>query len=775
MAAITQWSPFRRIKDIIRGIYLESGFLDLLYTGPCTENAFFPAKLNFDPFTAAYVAVTNTPLEGAVNATVITGEPIIASHDIEVATANGIDTALTVTVTDDTGVTVYSVGTDYTVTSTGITALSTGAIVNAQSLRVDYVVLVVQDEAPFSGSVLIAGQDSKAVGCVTKLAQVTDSCATTYSLGGYCDAGIIGKKDVQSKVPASMFSGKLRLLVQSIYGSTRSDYRLKNNFDLEIGDVAVSPFTFFRGFTNNSWLYTTANYDYFVCTFKGTSIEFRELQLSSVALKFRDILVAHARKTDHEFATRLEAYILSTATVSSTIHSTVIITGDLILGSPLDYGWHATWGGETADCISFYADVPNSQYISDHHRISIGETFNAGVYTFTAVNTRQESDKPWWPWSSHIYAFYYDETVQSMMPVDFPNPVISGSTGTFDAPIYCYYNWVAGVDTLQVSRIAMNLQNLPQNNFSYTHGTPLPEPWSSNTLVRKNFSGGIAGTISADIGGTVTTVTFAGASTNSEAHWYNAGDNWMGGWPFERGRWFQWAPGGYATANDWAIANGVTIGQRQDFNINGQQRTLEVAWWGHKYRLGIQTLTKNNYFESGKLFIQTVQGDCGCVIVGDSVDVDIQESGSYEDAQKNTNELVLNMIHTGELVWGSISNIDGYQPFFTIAGPPPGHAANYNGFLPNSNLQIIQQTTWTAPFQSSTQTLKYKNGSGGSGTPTIITPAILSEYFSPTASDKPTHTIDTARRALLSNKYKINHAAFTEDGGFINDSSVGWS
>ena len=359
---------------------MESGFLDLLSTGQCTEDAYKPATLNYTAEIASYVSSTDTPLQGRVQedqvsvldeapftgealidgsdslavgcvnkssemidpclneyfTTPIVDEPLTASLGNLVETTQAIDGTKAVVVTDNAGSIIYVKNTDYAVFATGIKALSGGAIADLQALLVD------------------------------------------YTPGLYCSAKIQTKKDTQDKVPSSMFSGKLRLFVQAIYGSPRDDYE-REGFNLKIGtvgDTTYPPFTLNRGFTNNSWLYTTANYDYFLCTFTGTAIQFIPIDLHTVAESFRDILKAHARVGEFAFATKLEAYILSTGQINTAIHSTITITGDAINGAPLDYGWHTNWKGNEAHIITFYEDNTNPWYLSTQHDpVHIGIVF----------------------------------------------------------------------------------------------------------------------------------------------------------------------------------------------------------------------------------------------------------------------------------------------------------------------------------------------------------------------------------------------------------------
>ena len=183
MASI-KLTPFQLFVELVAsaGLYMETGFLDLLSTGQCTEDAYKPATLNYTVGIKGYVTGTTTPLQGrveedhvtALDESPFTGEALIdgsdslavgcssklsemtdpclndyattpvvdealtASLDNIVSTSQFIDTAKTVVVTNDTGAIVYVINTDFTAHTDGIKALSTGAIIESQSLLIDY-------------------------------------------------------------------------------------------------------------------------------------------------------------------------------------------------------------------------------------------------------------------------------------------------------------------------------------------------------------------------------------------------------------------------------------------------------------------------------------------------------------------------------------------------------------------------------------------------------------------------------------------------------------
>jgi hypothetical protein len=80
---------------------------------------------------------TSVVTAGSISDEVITA-PVNVAVDGFVKTANLINTASSVTLTDSAGTTTYVNGTDYEVTAAGVVILAAGAITTAQSLKIDY-------------------------------------------------------------------------------------------------------------------------------------------------------------------------------------------------------------------------------------------------------------------------------------------------------------------------------------------------------------------------------------------------------------------------------------------------------------------------------------------------------------------------------------------------------------------------------------------------------------------------------------------------------------
>jgi len=699
------------VKSDEKWIYLESGFYDILSWGKCVEATYYPAILKYNQSTLNYINSTNTPLQGKVK--IIEG-------------SSGLD-------------------------------------------------------KPFEGEKLLDGFESNSLGCKEKKNTVVDGCGNIYSNGGYCSPNIWIKKYSQVKVPSSSFSGKLRLFIQSLYGSPRSDYQTDGQ-DLLIGELTDTQYPRIQISGNfetgkNAWLYTTSNYNYFICIFKGDRIEFRAIDVSDIAKTFIKILKNHPRSNDFEFVTKIEAYILSTAKISNRSQD-LIIQGPSIYGSPLYHGWHVSWKGDIADIITSYKGQGGLQpeYIANHHQIKITEVINDdGTISFSATNTIIESNKNWWPWTSNIQLFFYDSIVNSMVPVDYPAPIFNGYEGSFDAPIYCYrtLDIKSGTEELKVCRISMNLHNIPTQYISLPHGAPIPSlPDLTDVESRKFYNNLKNGSISISNGISVFNIPYVNHSGIYATQLYADGPPKYRGWPIDRNG--PTASITYPTSNEWAIANGVSIGQTKQIpNPNGSGNiTVEVSWRTIWFFVGRVIKNQDSTSQFGKLFGQILLQDCESFLIV----INEESTGVGADSYENrlTSSVFNGVFYPagGQLVWDSGTNTDGYKIYEVIAGSPPDAVAKYNAYDTFINVPIIE--SYSNPLSSG---YIYKNIyyaiNNISNLATISNYNILNEYFSPTISDKPTHTIDTCRKSLH-NEYEISHGSFSKNENFITSYPVGW-
>jgi len=112
-----------------------------------TERRISGASLSatLSDFSPENLALATFGSVSAITATTVTDEPHTARLDGLVNTDYMIDTSVPPVVTDDAGGTTYVEGADYEVNAGGIFPLSTGAITDGQTIKIDYTKLAGHD------------------------------------------------------------------------------------------------------------------------------------------------------------------------------------------------------------------------------------------------------------------------------------------------------------------------------------------------------------------------------------------------------------------------------------------------------------------------------------------------------------------------------------------------------------------------------------------------------------------------------------------------------
>ena len=212
-----------------------------------------------------------------------------------------------------------------------------------------------------TGEQLLDGYKSVSVGGQNLRNSITDPCGSVYSSSTaiYTSAPeeILLKKQTQNRVPASMYSGKMRLFVQSLYGSKRKDYKIRvdsaglpidyklyledsNGKDVELG--WEYPYT--------CGIFTSDNYLYYLLKVAATDIKIYPLKISSSAQVLRKKLI-NKEVLDDDIS-KVEAYILSTAQIDSNNLKTIsIIDAPSLGGETLGYGWKFSKSGKKCTIV----------------------------------------------------------------------------------------------------------------------------------------------------------------------------------------------------------------------------------------------------------------------------------------------------------------------------------------------------------------------------------------------------------------------------------------
>jgi hypothetical protein len=217
----------------------------------------------------------------------------------------------------------------------------------------------------------IAGQDAiwaaKRAGGIEDVCQERDVSVGTIVEEEkiYCQ-NLASKKMAVYKIPASVFSGKMRLFVQSVYGSNYLEYNYKEQNGgapwLEVGknlkyyyDKKYEPSEFRSRFTflvkGQHVCLRDEKFNYFIL---NSSMCLNWLEPSKKARALRNHLEEESDIYTPEELSCLEAYILGHS--YPTAYSNAISGIDAALvgfnGSPLDFGWHGNNSGDEIARVS---------------------------------------------------------------------------------------------------------------------------------------------------------------------------------------------------------------------------------------------------------------------------------------------------------------------------------------------------------------------------------------------------------------------------------------
>ncbi len=343
-------------------------------------------------------------------------------------------------------------------------------------------------DTPFYGQVLTDGQNSKTL-TGTLSTTVTDLCANIYTnaIPIYGNSDTVQRKLCQKYVPSSLYSGKLRLYVQAVYGSTRTDYYptpLTINPSANTFDVVINGYRLNQGM-DTTGLFTDSDYNYYLIEAGYSSFTFRRLKFSSAARGWLDILKDHPDRLDRPFASRVEAYALSTAVIDPDFTPVTRSTGLSISGTPYAYGFKFNWKG-------------NQVKVVNHRSIGDG-TLRSSIITVDiaddlTITASQSAEAPWA--NSQYFQFWYPNMFDGVTKT-FGDPV-TGPVNSASCPMYGYYDVN---DVWQVFSISCNvtqqapavIDSGPIDN-SHLPGYGVDAPNHSRTI-RRIFASQLMGSV----------------------------------------------------------------------------------------------------------------------------------------------------------------------------------------------------------------------------------------------------------------------------------------
>jgi hypothetical protein len=677
-------------------VYLESGFLDLRSIGQCAETTYLPALLHFDTETAAYNLSLSAPMQ----------------------------------------------------------------------LGVELIPSRLDEDSPLFGDVPTDGQASLAVGCAVKdqLASIIDPCHNLYVAGGYC-SGMVQKKQAQGDIPASMFSGKLRLFVQAMYGSTNKDvsYDKGDAFSLKVtNEINITQKVLTKSFTGGSFLYTTDNYDYFICTYDAAVLKFTELLINQsgraiqeqlrIRLAGDELIVG---PTTPLFIKRVESLILASATINEENSIVILLNGATIEGAPLDYGWHSNWKGDEATVVCT-KEGAGTTLISNQYQLKITEAFNevSQKYTFSAVVTTLSANNEYFVFANGMHNFFYDAIDNSMYPVKHSDGA-GDTTGSFDAPIYNYYDHdeITGISDLKTvkANFSVNYSGyvvipaIPNGTKKYT-----PETYIVTSTIEGNGNAGNKGFSIDGVGSIDATV---GSSTYSRIRTFEyVGMGWIGQLNG------QWHSDSIASQYVWANQYGYNIGDYKAGFYDGNPVTLRLGFQAGALAFISSVVETDIEAKSSLVFGQIMVGSNDEFFMGK------EQSLSHQGSTEIRTGLYWSPQYSGRLVWYYAGLHQIGEVLAT--GVPDTFFKHYNYYTGSDLGTIITPATNETSYEISRATdevvtVKEDDTAGDA------------RYFSPGIINPATGTIDYSRRSI-SGKSKVTHTIGSLDDGFLHHSSVGW-
>lgn len=288
------------------------------------------------------------------------------------------------------------------------------------------------------------------------------------------------KKLCASRVPPSVFTGKLRLYFQAKYGTRLAGWQFSMNItnappslDWRFGESDNYPaggtFQFHSAHTG---IYTDADKRHWLVQLgvktstatHGVANVFK-LSASPCIEKLRALLLdPDVSEVDKE---RIEAYILADSYPDPDFCISKPIT--LPTNWSLGYGWHFNWDGDKADIVEIetLGSGSTTRHKSSHYRVNISRD---ATKVDDPTNTALENETRRWEFSLETvevaewknYKWFnviaYPDWSESKLQIfgDIDGDVFG------DAPIYCFYNRndlktlrfsASGGDTVLISRV----------------------------------------------------------------------------------------------------------------------------------------------------------------------------------------------------------------------------------------------------------------------------------------------------------------------------------
>jgi hypothetical protein len=352
---INKASGFHRITIKVGGLYLESGFIDILNFAPSNINTYKPGILNFNAYVSG-ISTDSKALLGIAN-------------------------------------------------------------------------------TPFEGQGLKNGQTSKVVNCGQKVKVIPGVGSSPTA--DFCSQ-LMEKKRTMEFVPPSLFSGKLRLFVQALYGSVVEEDRLQ--VDELSRTLTIDGVSLNWNYVLTSGLYTAPDGNYWLIKAGNSGIYYRKIKFSSTAVTWISALKSKRSTLTQQKIDQIEAYIFSGASLENTEEGYIAYSSGEIpnQGLPLAYGWKFNWDGSRATEVRIDGDpanILNKRATTVHIDITFSDKLGHPLANWTIA-----SQNVWRHYPAY-QCIYIGDSLTGLSEALLP----SGPMGLWapmdsSADVYCFYD-----------------------------------------------------------------------------------------------------------------------------------------------------------------------------------------------------------------------------------------------------------------------------------------------------------------------------------------------
>ena len=305
------------------------------------------------------------------------------------------------------------------------------------------------------------------------------------------------RKSISTKIPSSLFTGRMRLYVQSLYGGNLPALVLsdpsggagrpvlgintsaREYVSLPAVNVGSGSGIFFDAVTMRHYLIQLTTDTAYITPLVGTTC----------AEKYRTTLLAAGLPADDQ--ERIESYILSQSFPDTAATQTISFTSTP--NEALGYSWHFNWDGDKCDIVDVQeVYIPSGScygFTTTHYRLTFSQT--AGVFSAARSIVSGPST---WSVPKHTNVIAYPDWASKVLikAGNTPSVILSGAHSGL---VYCFYK----KNDLQVVSVNTNLYGTVDTRVSspaHFGGTYYPystgfliEEEDGETVARHNLGG----------------------------------------------------------------------------------------------------------------------------------------------------------------------------------------------------------------------------------------------------------------------------------------------